>query len=78
MHGHNHEHHIGGDMTAEELYALMKYNYTHNCAHINQMDDMLEKLKALGKSDAAEKLRAAVEGYREANALLKESIEKLK
>ena len=78
MHEHNHEHHIQGDMGIEELYALMEYNHTHNASHMSQMNELLGRLKALGKDAAAEKLQAAIDRYGEANALLKEAIENLK
>ena len=78
MHEHSHEHHIQSDMTAEELLALLEYNYTHNSAHASQMEEMLTSLKKLGNTAAAEKLQEAVAKYSEANALLKEAIEELK
>lgn len=69
-HGHHHhDHHHGGDIAPmDELLALMKYMVNHNDAHAQEMANLADQLKDLGKVRAYEKIMDAVADFDMLNA----------
>lgn len=69
-HGHHHhDHHHGGDIAPmDELLALMKYMVNHNDAHAQEMANLADQLKDLGKTRAYEKIMDAVADFDMLNA----------
>lgn len=69
-HGHHHhDHRHGGDITPmDELLALMKYMVNHNDAHAQEMANLADQLKDLGKTRAYEKIMDAVADFDMLNA----------
>ena len=70
-HGHHHHDHgySSGDITPmEELLALMKYMVGHNDAHAQEMANLADQLKDLGKTRAYEKIMDAVADFDMLNA----------
>lgn len=69
-HGHHHhDHPHGGDITPmDELLALMKYMVGHNDAHAQEMANLADQLKDLGKTRAYEKIMDAVADFDMLNA----------
>ena len=67
-HHHDHGHH-GADFTPmDELLALMKYMVGHNDAHAQEMANLADQLKDLGKTRAYEKIMDAVADFDMLNA----------
>lgn len=66
---HHHDHHHGGDIAPmDELLALMKYMVSHNDAHAQEMANLADQLKDLGKVRAYEKIMDAVADFDMLNA----------
>ena len=70
--GHHHHHHEGD--TKDQAYALLSYTFDHNDHHASELDDLVETLRAAGKTDVADKVAAAQEKFREGNALLHDAL----
>ena len=68
-HGHHHHDHHGESFTPmDELLALMKYMVNHNDAHAQEMANLADQLKDLGKTRAYEKIMDAVADFDMLNA----------
>ena len=70
-HGHHHHDHghLQGDITPmDELLALMKYMVGHNDAHAQEMANLADQLKDLGKTRAYDKIMDAVADFDMLNA----------
>lgn len=68
-HGHHHHDHHGESFTPmDELLALMKYMVNHNDAHAQEMANLADQLKDLGKARAYEKIMDAVADFDMLNA----------
>ena len=68
-HGHHHhDHHSESFTPMDELLALMKYMVNHNDAHAQEMANLADQLKDLGKARAYEKIMDAVADFDMLNA----------
>ena len=67
-HHHNHGHHGENFTPMDELLALMKYMVNHNDAHAQEMANLADQLKDLGKTRAYEKIMDAVADFDMLNA----------
>ena len=78
--GHHHDHysHEHGFETIEQAIALMTYMLDHNKHHAEELHELSHKLEAMGKSDAACLLDAAVDGFVTGNAMLESALENIK
>jgi hypothetical protein len=52
----------------KETYALIKYMLSHNRHHAEELTELSEKLKAIGKPEAAKLLSQAVSGLKKATS----------
>lgn len=80
VHGHDHSHghsHGGGDTFAEVL-ALLGYMSDHNKQHALELSEMGEKLRAMGKAEAADKIAEGVEDFTKSNRKLEEALDLIK
>lgn len=75
---HGHEHCHGGVATPEDVKALLEYMTNHNVQHANELAEMGEKLRSLGKTEAADRIAQGVEAFSQANAKLAEALELVK
>ena len=73
---HDHEHNIPD--SGEKIVAVLDYTLKHNISHADELSRLSEKLKDLGKDDAAAKVTEASEFFAKGNALLSEALENLK
>jgi demethylmenaquinone methyltransferase/2-methoxy-6-polyprenyl-1,4-benzoquinol methylase len=64
-HGHSHDHDIA---PMDELLALMKYMVSHNDAHAQEMADLAQQLRDMGKTRAYQKIMDAVADFDILNA----------
>lgn len=70
-HGHDHTHsHDHNATPMEELLALMKYMVTHNDAHAQELAELADQLKSVGRVRAYQRLMDAVASFDMANAQL--------
>ena len=76
-HGHTHSHGTAESVPAE-VGALLSYMAVHNDHHAAELADMGEKLRALGKTEAADKIAEGVEEFGKANAKLNEALKLVK
>ena len=76
-HGHTHSHGTAESVPAE-VVALLTYMADHNEHHAAELADMGEKLRALGKTEAADKIAEGVEEFGKANAKLNEALKLVK
>lgn len=67
-HAHSHGHHGESFTPMDELLALMKYMVNHNDAHAQEMANLADQLKDLGKARAYEKIMDAVADFDMLNA----------
>ena len=72
---HGHEHCHGGVATPADVKALLEYMTNHNVQHANELAEMGEKLRSLGKTEAADRIAQGVEAFSQANAKLAEALE---
>ena len=82
-HGHEHCHdghtHIhGGVATPADVKALLEYMTNHNVQHANELADMGEKLRSLGKTEAADRIAQGVEAFSQANVKLAQALKLVK
>lgn len=75
---HGHEHCHGGVATPADVKALLEYMTNHNVQHANELAEMVEKLRSLGKTEAADRIAQGVEAFSQANAKLAEALELVK
>ena len=75
---HGHEHCHGGVATPADVKALLEYMTNHNVQHANELAEMGEKLRSLGKTEAADRIAQGVEAFSQANAKLAEALEQVK
>ena len=75
---HGHEHCHGGVATPADVKALLEYMTNHNVQHANELAEMGEKLRSLGKTEAADRIAQGVEAFSQANAKLAEALKKKK
>ncbi len=75
---HGHEHCHGGVATPADVKALLEYMTNHNVQHANELAEMGEKLRSLGKTEAADRIAQGVEAFSQANAKLAEALELVK
>ena len=77
-----HDHHIHnqetGFETVEQAAALMTYMLEHNKHHAQELHELSHKLEAMGKTDAAFLLDAAVENFNSGNAMLESALDNIK
>lgn len=77
--GHTHTHSHGtGAGTPAEVIALLTYMADHNEHHAAELADMGEKLRRLGKTEAADKIAEGVAEFAKANAKLAEALKLVK
>ena len=72
-HTHSHAHaadHSHGDTPAEELLALMKFMVSHNDAHAQELAELAQQLKDMGKLRFYDQIMDAVSNFDMANAQL--------
>ena len=77
-HWHSHVHGAAGQGVPAEVVALLTYMADHNEHHAAELADMGEKLRALGKTEAADKIAEGVEEFAKANAKLNEALKLVK
>lgn len=75
--GHTHGHGTGAG-TPAEVIALLTYMADHNEHHASELADMGEKLRGLGKTEAADKIAEGVAEFAKANAKLAEALKLVK
>lgn len=75
--GHTHSHGTGAG-TPAEVIALLTYMADHNEHHAAELADMGEKLRGLGKTEAADKIAEGVAEFAKANAKLAEALKLVK
>lgn len=75
--GHTHTHGAGTGSPAE-VVALLTYMADHNEHHAAELADMGEKLRGLGKTEAADKIAEGVAEFAKANAKLAEALKLVK
>ena len=75
---HGHEHCHGGVATPADVKALLEYMTNHNVQHANELAEMGEKLRSLGKTEAADRIAQGGEAFSQANAKLAEALELVK
>ncbi len=75
--GHTHGHGTGAG-TPAEVIALLTYMADHNEHHAAELADMGEKLRGLGKTEAADKIAEGVAEFAKANAKLAEALKLVK
>ena len=72
-HTHSHAHaadHSHGDTPTEELLALMKFMVSHNDAHAQELAELAQQLKDMGKLRFYDQIMDAVSNFDMANAQL--------
>ena len=69
-HEHTHHHELPEPRTADELSHILGYMFRHNESHTEELERLLPAVSGLISEDAAQKLRGAIEKYKEGNALL--------
>lgn len=69
-HGAHDHHHGAGETPMEELLALMKFMVGHNDAHAQELAELADQVKSVGKSGAYRKIMDAVADFDMANARL--------
>ncbi len=69
-HGGDHSHGAAGDTPMEELLALMKFMVSHNDAHAQELAELAEQLKEIGRLRSYEQIMDAVANFDMANAQL--------
>ena len=83
MHEHGHEHHhhhhdhVPGATPMEELVAMLRYMAGHNAAHTRELAELAGQLDTHGGHEQYEQVMLAVKEYEQANARLREVLEKL-
>lgn len=73
-HDHAHEHPHGEGDAVEETRALVGYMADHNKHHAMELAELAEKLKELGKNEAAELLEKSVAEFDKGNRYLEEAL----
>ena len=76
-HVHSHEHTHDGD-PAEEVTALLAYMADHNRHHAAELAELGEKLRSMGRTEAADKISEGVAEFTKANERLAEALEIIK
>ncbi len=76
-HGHSHSHGNGND-PLDEVKALLGYMESHNRQHAEELSELGEKLRGMGKAEAADKIAEAVSSFTESNGKLSEALELVK
>jgi len=69
-HGGDHSHGNPADTPMEELLALMKFMVSHNDAHAQELAELAQQLKDIGKLRSYEQIMDAVANFDMANAQL--------
>lgn len=78
MSEHEHNHHLPAADSAEELTAVLEFMLRHNISHTGELDQLADKLRQTGKTEAADGISAALGKYNEGNSLLAEALRALK
>ena len=76
-HDHEHHHSHEGADAMKETVALVGYMTRHNKEHAKELEELADKLKELGKEDAAEILEKGVARFEEGNQYLDLALELL-
>ncbi len=82
VHTHTHEHvhshshiHGEGQESKEEVTVLLDYMTDHNRHHAEELADMGEKLRSMGKEEAADWIAEGVKVFMRANELFAKALE---
>ena len=76
-HGGDHSHGSAGDTPVEELLALMKFMVSHNDAHAQELAELAQQVKDMGKVRFYEQIMDAVANFDMANAQLSSIVKAL-
>ena len=77
-HSHDHSHtHGEADTPLEELLALMKFMISHNDAHAQELAELADQLRSMGKGRAYSRIMDAVTNFDMGNAQLSAVLEEL-
>ena len=76
-HGGDHSHGPAGDTPVEELLALMKFMVSHNDAHAQELAELAQQVKDMGKVRFYEQIMDAVANFDMANAQLSSIVKAL-
>ena len=56
------------------MTVLLEYMTNHNVQHANELADMGEKIRAMGKTEAADMIAQGVEAFSKANEKLAQAL----
>lgn len=73
-HGEGHDHSHGGSGSVKEAAALLDFMYHHNQHHAEELEELMGKLREMGKEEAAERIGAAVALFEQGNSELSEAM----
>ena len=73
-----HGHHIGDNLGENELIALLEFNVAHNASHVSELSEIADRLKQVGRNEAADTLTQAIGRFSEGGELIKQALEGLK
>lgn len=71
-HDHSHIHSTGG--SEDRNLILLRYMYDHNDHHADELEELIQALRAAGKNGTADLVADALDLYRKGNDLLHEAI----
>ena len=73
---HVHDHDIPGKR--DQIIALLDYTVRHNRSHEDELSKLTDKLRSLGRDDAASKVEEAAGCFSRGNELLDDALKLLK